>query len=194
MASSKNSHEARVIAKAFKTLGVDLGNDTSVGNVLKSGSSYSASDNFVENEKDRLNRIRNELQMARERAELEAESVLYYIAVRGKGFSSRECEECQQPFASTYLAVSYCSNVCRFKSLAKFGIAWNVYGKTDLERWGGKIPKTIGPEAFRAAVTVIENLQEEEAASEEDLVDEEVDLDEEEFEVMVQEILAEEEE
>lgn len=190
--ASKNSREAKSIANAFKLLGVDIGNDTSVGNVLKSNHSYSTSDNFAESEKDRLARIRNELEMARERTELEAESVLYYISVRGKGFTAKECSYCEQPFASSYLAVSYCSNVCRFKSLAEHGIAWNVYGKTDLERWNGRIPKTLGPQAFVAAMMAVENLPEEEAENEEPVVDVEIDEDEEDFEVMLQEILAEE--
>lgn len=187
----RNPREAKTIADAFKLLGVDLGTDTSVGNVLKANSTYSSTDNFAETNTERLARIRNELMMARERTELEAESVLYYISVRGKGFTSRECVECGLPFSSTYLAVSYCSNLCRFKSLAKVGIAWNVYGRTDLDRWGGKIPKTLGPEAFLAAVRALENIPEEEAEIE-DVVDEEVDLEDEDFEVMIQEVLAEE--
>lgn len=189
--AKRNPREAKTITDAFKILGVDLGNDTSVGNVLKSHSNYGTSDNFAETETQRLARIRNELEMARERTELEAESVLYYISVRGKGFTARECSECNLPFSSTYLAVRYCSNVCRFKSLAKHGIAWNIYGKTDLERWDGRIPKTLGPTAFLAALFAVENLPEEEAEIE-DVVDEEVDLDDEDFEVMIQEILAEE--
>ena len=85
------------------------------------------------------------------RRQIEAESVLAYVATKGAGFKDKECKECKLPFSSTYHAVAYCSEICRARALEKVGIPWNPHGKTDLERWGGKVPKVLGPEATRQA-------------------------------------------
>jgi hypothetical protein len=185
---------ARTIAKHLKALGLEAPQGGNVGDVLKSiGRSAATGDMYRETEHERLDRIRNELEMARQRVSLEAESVLYYVKVRGVGFSDKTCEECKQPFATTYGAVDYCSDLCRYKSLAKIGIAWNIYGKTDSERWDGRIPKVIGPAAFKAALEAVERELDEEEAEEaaNPSVDPMIDREEEEMDLMVQEILAE---
>lgn len=89
------------------------------------------------------------------RRQLEAESVLSYVETRGAGFKDRDCKECEQPFSSTHAAVAYCSDVCRQRALDKIGITWNPYGKSDTERWDGRIPKVIGPEALALAKKAI---------------------------------------
>lgn len=93
---------------------------------------------------------------AQYRRQLEAESVLFYVETRGAGFTDRECKECGLPFSSTHLAVAYCGDVCRQRALDKLGIAWNPYGKSDTERWDGRIPKVIPPKALQAAKKAIE--------------------------------------
>ncbi|HEY9262910.1 hypothetical protein [Chitinophaga sp.] len=90
------------------------------------------------------------------RKEIEAESVLFYIEVKGKGFNSKNCKNpnCSQPFLHTYQAVDYCSDECRAWALAQLGIVWNFHRKTDAQRWNvynkGYVPKVIGVEATSA--------------------------------------------
>jgi hypothetical protein len=91
------------------------------------------------------------------RRQLEAESVLYYVQGKGAGFKDKICKECELPFSSTYVAVQYCSELCRANALERLGIDWNPVGRTDSERWGNKIPKIVGPAALEAAKKVIED-------------------------------------
>jgi hypothetical protein len=192
--NSQAAKEARKLAGYFKKLGIDVDGQQEVGNALRSGSKFGNSDQAImESYHERMERVRNEVKMAQERVELEAESVLFFIASRGKGFTDKKCAECELPFASTYAAVAYCSNLCRFKNLAKNGIQWNPYGKTDSERWDGRIPKVVGPQALQAAWEVVDRLVEEDAEaenSEDDSVDEVIDPSEEDFDIMLQEIVS----
>lgn len=91
------------------------------------------------------------------RRQLEAESTLYYVEARGAGFKDKECKECHLPFSSTHLAIAYCSDTCRERALNKIGIPWNPYGKSDTERWDGRIPKTLGPKALELAKEAIKD-------------------------------------
>ncbi|MFF5977042.1 hypothetical protein ACFY7C_36680 [Streptomyces sp. NPDC012769] len=113
------------------------------------------------------------------RRQIEAESVLFYIENKGKGFSAKNCKNpnCSQPFLHTYQAVDYCSETCRAWALAQYGIIWNFDRKTDSARWNinhkGYVPKIIGAAATEALVAtghiytelpeegVIEGLEEE---------------------------------
>jgi hypothetical protein len=97
-------------------------------------------------------------QEAMVRRQIEAESVLAYVATKGAGFKDKVCKECELPFSSTYHAVAYCSENCRASALERVGIPWNPHGKTDLERWGGKVPKTIGPQATKRAKEAVEKM------------------------------------
>lgn len=94
---------------------------------------------------------------AQYRSQLEAESTLYYVETKGAGFKDKDCKECGLPFSSTHLAVSYCSDVCRQRALAKIGIPWNPYGKSETQRWDGRVPKTLGPTALELAKKAIED-------------------------------------
>jgi hypothetical protein len=93
-----------------------------------------------------------------ERRSIEAESVLFYIQTRGKGFQEKVCKnsECRKLFLHTYEAVAYCSEQCRADALAEYGIGWNFERKSDAERWNvkgkGFVPKIIGSEATAALI------------------------------------------
>lgn len=95
---------------------------------------------------------------AAERYHIEAESVLFYIRTKGKGFISKSCANpnCSLPFLHTYHAVDYCSETCRAWALAQVGIIWNMHRKTDSARWNvynkGYVPKVIGAGATAALV------------------------------------------
>jgi hypothetical protein len=80
---------------------------------------------------------------------LEAESVIFYIETKGSEaiWKRRTCKLCGSKFLSTYTGVGYCSNNCRKDYLASKGLKWDPTGKTEAERWGGTIPKVIGPTA-----------------------------------------------
>lgn len=80
---------------------------------------------------------------------LEAESVVFYIETKGDQsiWKKRTCTQCGSKFLSTYTGVSLCTNECRKDYLASKGIVWNPIGRTESERWGGTIPRVIGPTA-----------------------------------------------
>lgn len=89
-----------------------------------------------------------------ERKSLEAESVLFYIQSKGKGFSQKSCTYCKGLFLHTYFNVAYCSDNCRANALAEHGIIWNSQRQNDSDRWNiknkGFVPKVIGTEATEA--------------------------------------------
>lgn len=91
-----------------------------------------------------------------ERASLEAESTLFYIQGKGKGFQQKNCGYCKGLFLHTYFNVAYCSDNCRSNALAEQGIIWNPDRRPDHERWNiknkGYVPKIIGPEATEALI------------------------------------------
>lgn len=95
---------------------------------------------------------------ARVRHEIEAESVLFYIETKGKGFTQKVCANpnCQGLFLHTFSAVNYCSDDCRAYVLADKGIIWNFYRRPLSQRWNAKgkgyVPKIIGVEATAALV------------------------------------------
>jgi hypothetical protein len=92
------------------------------------------------------------------RYEIEAESVLFYIETKGKGFQQKVCANphCQGLFLHTYSAVRYCSDDCRAWALAEVGVIWNFHKRPMSERWNAKgkgyVPKIIGVEATAALV------------------------------------------
>jgi hypothetical protein len=110
------------------------------------------------------------------RHEIEAESVLFYIETKGKGFQQKACKRCERPFLHTYTGVDYCSDECRAWALAQVGIIWNYHRRRDSERWNalgkGYVPKVIGAEATAALVDAGHNYNNieipEQASSDED--------------------------
>lgn len=93
---------------------------------------------------------------AQVRFTIEAESVLFYIETKGKGFENKTCKHCKGLFLHTYSAVAYCSDDCRAYALAENGIIWNFERKRDSDRWNAKgqgyVPKVIGVEATQALI------------------------------------------
>jgi hypothetical protein len=175
-------------------INADSGN---VGEVLKSFTGKRTTEteggHFIqESYEDTLKRLEREKQQAAQRVNLEAESVLFFIDTKGHNFQEKMCRQCKKLFATTYLSVSCCSEVCRYKSLIAEGIVWNLTGKTDAERWNGRIPKTLSPEAYKAAMEAVERKMEEEAKEDETVpaVDPVVDVEIEEIEVEYQEVIA----
>ncbi|MFE1914994.1 hypothetical protein [Streptomyces anandii] len=92
------------------------------------------------------------------RAEIEAESVIFYIETKGKDFKQKVCKNpnCMGLFLHTFQAVDYCSDACRAWVLAQHGIIWNFHRKRLSQRWNvkgkGYVPKIIGVEATAALV------------------------------------------
>jgi len=92
------------------------------------------------------------------RYEIEAESVLFYIETKGKGFQQKVCANphCQGLFLHTYSAVKFCSDDCRAWALAEVGIIWNFHKRSMSQRWNAKgkgyVPKVIGVEATATLV------------------------------------------
>lgn len=109
---------------------------------------------------------KEEAARAKYRRELEMEAVLFYIEKKGHGFQDSICSYCELPFAHTYLGVAYCSEQCRAARLHELGIAYNINGKTEHERWNinnkGWMPKIIGPEAYQAIKMQAPDYKEEE--------------------------------
>jgi hypothetical protein len=92
------------------------------------------------------------------RHEIEAESVIFFIETKGKGFQQKVCANpnCGGLFLHTYSAVAYCSDTCRAWQLAQYGIIWNFHRRSLSQRWNAKgkgfVPKVIGVEATAALV------------------------------------------
>jgi hypothetical protein len=60
------------------------------------------------------------------------------------GFITKKCkrEVCENIFGTSYRAVAYCSDHCRIKELASYGIKWDP-SKPLVERWGGEFPLLV---------------------------------------------------
>lgn len=88
---------------------------------------------------------------------LEAEAVLLYFDLKGRGFEHQICPECGQEFAYKYsikMARIHCSNRCRKKGLEARGLSWSL-GRSLEARWArgstkGVIPLIVPPEALSA--------------------------------------------
>lgn len=88
------------------------------------------------------------VQDAAERISLEAEAVLFFLQRAGRGvFKDNICKWCKEPFMHTYSNVAFCTDNCRKLAMEHAGLDWNPHGRTDYERWGGKVRKVIGVEA-----------------------------------------------
>lgn len=92
-----------------------------------------------------------EHEATRDQVALEAESVIFYMETRDRDsiFKRRTCQLCGSKFLSTYTGVSLCTNECRKDYFASKGMVWDPTAKTEAERWGGTIPRTIGPTATK---------------------------------------------
>lgn len=93
----------------------------------------------------------DEIRTTKDWVDLEAESVIFYFETKGSEaiWKKRICKMCNAKFMSTYTGISTCSVKCRKDSLAAKGLTWDPT-QSESERWGGTIPKFIGPEATKA--------------------------------------------
>jgi len=85
----------------------------------------------------------------KEEVGLEAEAVLYYIRKPG-AFITKLCLRCEEPFATNYKYVTYCSDNCRRKALLAIGIKWDS-SKRQEDRWRGEPPLVIPATALAVA-------------------------------------------
>lgn len=150
----------------------------------------------TEEETAQLAKIKEEkqLQQSEEDAALEAEAVLLYFNLKGKGFYKQICPECGREFAYKYAlavldtkkmkkgnqeeVIAYkksinkfrCSNKCRKDALARIGMEWNP-DKLPEERWGmnaqmyGVIPLIVAPDALEIVESKIQEYAEDKTAS-----------------------------
>lgn len=82
-------------------------------------------------------------------AMLQAEGMLLHLRHASKHFIAKKCLECGEVFSTTYIAVSYCSSLCRGTAIEKqMGIRWNYetdhYANLQAER-----PLIVGPQAYQ---------------------------------------------
>lgn len=103
--------------------------------------------------------------------DIEAEAVLLYFDLNGKGFEHQVCPVCRQVFAYKY-SISKgkmrCSMRCRRVELEQRGIAWKPNRPLE-ERWSrnqtrGELPLVVPPEALRVLIERIDNERESEQA------------------------------
>jgi hypothetical protein len=140
----------------------------------------------TEKQNEELDRLKEEYdnrQLLDEQA-LEAEAVLLFFDLKGKGFEQQECPQCHRTFAYKYTlavvdtkklkqgkvdeVVAYkkytgsfrCSNECRIAGLKERGIEWRP-GRLPEERWGmseqtkGVMPLIVPPDALEILNTKI---------------------------------------
>ena len=86
---------------------------------------------------------------ARSIKQFQAEGVLLFLQTAGKSLQTKKCKQCGNPFATRYIAVAYCSDLCRAEKFRKdYGIRWDSsrdhYSMLDAER-----PLVVGPEAYQ---------------------------------------------
>lgn len=96
---------------------------------------------------------------------LEAEAVLLYFDLKGKGFEHQICPVCGNEFAYKYtyvMSAMRCSDRCRRDDLASKGIVWTP-GRPLEERWAkgntrGTLPVIVPSEALSAIRTAMGDL------------------------------------
>lgn len=92
-----------------------------------------------------------EIPLTAEEKSLQVEATLLHLANPGM-FVTKKCKRCEQPFATSYTYVSFCSDSCRATELqSQTGIAWDP--RTD--RWANlraQAPLVIKPEVYAQLV------------------------------------------
>ena len=82
-------------------------------------------------------------------AMLQAEGMLLHIRHASRHFIAKKCLECGEAFSTTYIAVSYCSALCRGTAIEKkMGIRWN-YDTDHYENLSAERPLIVGPQAYQ---------------------------------------------
>jgi hypothetical protein len=88
----------------------------------------------------------------------EAEATLCMLQ-KPTGFITKKCkrEVCENIFGTSYRAVAYCSDHCRIKELASYGINWDP-SKTLVERWGGEFPLLVPHQALELIYKMVQDV------------------------------------
>ena len=89
-----------------------------------------------------------------ETARREADALILYRENR-QSFREVRCKQCYRQFAVDYQSVAMCSDKCRIAFLRNIGIEWNPL-KSQSERWAGRIPLTLQPDAFALAKSLVD--------------------------------------
>lgn len=94
---------------------------------------------------------------------LEAEGILLSLYSEKIPVKTKLCKNCEEPFATNYMYVAYCSDHCRARALEKIGIQWNPHKKPE-ERWGSEvyrnqIPIVIPPEALTNLQRLVKEIE-----------------------------------
>ena len=88
---------------------------------------------------------------------VEAESVITYFEVRGKGFKKIPCRNCGKIFAYSYHidGVKHCSVECIAQTLRKMGLKWDPLRSVD-RRWGLYRPAVVPPSALNSLLSLVD--------------------------------------
>lgn len=129
---SKETIQARVLAKAAEVLGVSVDElDVPV---------------VIETEESKI---------------LEAQSAALYFEVRGHGFRHAMCETCNRRFAYAWnvAGVKCCSVICMAKKLENMGLKWDPHREPE-RRWGQTVPAIVPAYALENILQVLAGAQE----------------------------------
>lgn len=87
----------------------------------------------------------------------EAQSVLLYFEVRGRGFRHVTCETCKKTFAYAWhiAGVKCCSVPCMAKKLEKMGLKWNPHTHPK-QRWGQTVPAIVPAAALEKILPILD--------------------------------------
>lgn len=75
---------------------------------------------------------------------IEAQSVIYFIETKGRGFKKETCKTCLREFVFSYHydGIKQCSIECMSKALEILGLTWTP-NKPLEQRWGRIIPAIV---------------------------------------------------
>ena len=104
---------------------------------------------------DKLEELKPREATAEEKtASHEAEAVISFLRDPDR-FKIKTCGQCENTFAVDYPSVGFCSDRCRKVHLHELGIEWDP-SKSPYERWQGRVPLTVPPQALEIVQTLPE--------------------------------------
>jgi hypothetical protein len=79
----------------------------------------------------------------------EADSVMIYFDMQGRGFTKVECLHCHRIFAYSYTSdsIKCCSIECMSARLRSMGLQWDPHAPLE-RRWGRYAPAIVPPQAL----------------------------------------------
>lgn len=101
--------------------------------------------------------LNKELEETYEDKMAEAEAVLTYHRLGGRGFTHKICAECGERFAYSWDrdAIARCSVYCMARALEKIGLKWDPNRDLKL-RWGPTAPMVVPPSALQCLTDILE--------------------------------------